>query len=92
VCTAGNCAFDKGLFKLGLASADLYRVRDFASNGTVLELTSPSTIDRLCAQLGKDQPKAILGTAATLYFLRMFLTAWNSDGILREYHHSAGWE
>jgi hypothetical protein len=81
VCTAGNCVFDTGLFKLGLVSADLYCVRDFASDGTVLELTIPNTIDKLCAQLGKEKPKAILGTAATLYFLRMFLTSWNSDGI-----------
>jgi hypothetical protein len=81
VCTAGKCVFDTGLFKLGLVSADLYRVRDFASDGTVLELTSSNTIDKLCAQLGKEQSNAILGTAATLYFLRMFLTARNSDGI-----------
>jgi hypothetical protein len=53
VCTAGNCVFDTGLFKLGLVSADLYCVRYFASDGTVLELTSPNTIDKLCAQLGK---------------------------------------
>jgi hypothetical protein len=78
VCTAGNYVFDTGLFKLGLVSAYLYRVRDFASDGTVLELTSPNTISKLCAQLGKEQSKAILGTAATLYFLRM---AWKSDGI-----------
>jgi hypothetical protein len=81
VCTAGKCVFDTGLFKLGLDSADLYRVGDFASDGTVLELTSPDTIDNLCAQLGEEQANAILGTAATLYFLQMFLTAWNFDGI-----------
>jgi hypothetical protein len=79
-CTTGNCVFDTGLFKLGLVSADLYCVRDFASDGTVLELTSLNTIDKLCAQLGKEQSNTILGTAATLYFLRMFLKAWNSDG------------
>jgi hypothetical protein len=66
---------------MGLVSADLYRVSDFASDGTVLELISPNTIENMCAQLGKEQSNAILGTAATLYFLRMFITAWNSDGI-----------
>jgi hypothetical protein len=81
VCTAGRCVFYTGLFKLELVSADLYHVRDFASDGTVLELTSQNISDKLCAQLGKEQSNAILGPAAILYFLRKSLKAWNSDGI-----------
>jgi hypothetical protein len=81
VAMAGGCLFDTGLFRLTNVAKKIFCVQDFASNVTVIELTVPKMMALIFSLLGQEQSLSIVGTATTLYFLRMFLTAWKCDEI-----------
>ena len=86
VVTGGNAIFDVGLLRLAGVPVDLYRVSDYASDVLVLKLCSSDTINKLFNLLitEKEDPLNIAFMAISLYFLRTFLCAYNSENINSE--------
>jgi hypothetical protein len=81
VSTAGKCLFDVGLFHHTPVHRDLYRFYAPASDLMVLKFCSASTLSQVYNFLWRKQPHAIIGTSISIFFLHMFLTAWNSNEI-----------
>ena len=79
----GNAIFDVGILRLAGVPPDLYRVSDYASDVLVLQLCSSSTINKLLDLLLKshEDPLNLSFMAITLYFLRSFICAYNSDNL-----------
>ena len=86
IVTGGKALFDVGVLRLAGVSVDLYRVNDYASDVLVLKLCSSDTIDKLLNLVvtSKEDPLNVSFVAITLYFLRTFICAYNTDNISSE--------
>jgi hypothetical protein len=91
VVTCGSGYFDVGLLNKAGVDRDLFRVSDYSSDCVILKLCSLETISKLMLLVGSESPHSIVAIAMSLYFLRMFLTAWNSEGISGDNRVSMFW-
>ena len=78
VTVIGDHCVDPGLLVVGGVAEDLYRIRDFASDLTVLKLASALTVEKLCALAATEDLASIVCTALTLYFMRSHLYGVNA--------------
>ena len=80
----GNLLVDPGLFQVAKVNSDLFRVRDFTSDKNVLQLCSGETILKLIA-LTNEEHGSVCGTCFSLFLLRIFLNAVNSNDMSRSH-------
>ena len=80
--TIGNCLIDTGMLKLLGINQELYIVKDFASDKSVLELNSSNTVAKILGLEGQDTATQ-LTLALNLFFMRVHLFAVNCKGKLQ---------
>ena len=79
--TIGGSYFDVGLLQLSGVAKNLYRVDDFASDAVVLELCSKRTISKMEQEALTEDRHALIATAMSLLFLRLFVVVSSSSDI-----------
>ena len=79
--TIGDSYFDVGLLQLSGVAKNLYRVDDFTSDAVVLELCSNRTISKMEKEALTEDRHALVATAISLLFLRLFVVVSNSSEI-----------
>ena len=74
----GNHSLDPALLHLAGVSAELWRVKDWASNLVLLRLASENTVAKV-AKLVNEDVESVPVLCVTLYFLRLKLFAVNTS-------------
>jgi len=77
----GSHHVDPGLLLLAGVDLDLVRVRDFASDLSVLKLCSVETLKKLNDLVEEENAKSVAVTGITLFFLRLFVMSANATGL-----------
>ena len=83
---AGEALFDVSILRIAGVSPELYKVNDYTSDIVVLKLCESDTIHKLIQLMenGGEDPLNVAFMAMSLYFLRMFLCAFNTVDITAE--------
>ena len=86
IVTAGEALFDVSILRIAGVSPELYKVNDYTSDVVVLKLCGSHTIQKLIQLMenGGEDPLNVAFIAMSLYFLRMFLCAFNTLDITAE--------
>ncbi len=73
----GKFVVDADLVRVAGIKMELWRIKDFASDGLVLELASAKTVTSLCSLESKEDGKTIVTLCLILFFMRLHLFAVN---------------
>eukprot|EP00918_Siedleckia_nematoides_P019598 GHVU01041807.1.p1 GENE.GHVU01041807.1~~GHVU01041807.1.p1 ORF type:complete len:777 (+),score=97.28 GHVU01041807.1:224-2332(+) len=82
VVTMGDSAVDPGLLMAAGVKKELYCVSDYASDGSVLQLCSLDTLQKLESIMPQEDAGSVVVTGLTLFFTRLLLVAVNAKHVI----------